>query len=217
MLQKMQCRKCNIRGSMELVIATRNKRKEKEIKNLLKDLGLVIISLKDYPRLPEIKEEGKTFRDNAVKKAELVATFTNKWTLADDSGLEVDVLEGQPGVYSARFAGKEQDDRANIRKLLRLMKDVPQEKRQARFRCVVAISKPGGEVIKVFNGVCEGLISFKPRGRFGFGYDPVFIIPAYNKTFAELGAAIKDRISHRARALNQTSTFISHLEFNRQS
>jgi len=155
--------------------------------------------------------------DNAVKKAESVAAFTNKWTLADDSGLEVDVLDGRPGVYSARFAGKKQDDRANIRKLLRFMKDVPREKRQARFRCAIAISRPGGEVIKTFNGVCEGLISFKVRGRFGFGYDPVFVIPAYNKTFAELGPAIKDRISHRASALNQARTFISHLQFNRQS
>ncbi len=199
-----------------MVIATRNEKKKEEIKNLLKDLDLVIVSLKDYPRLPEIKEEGKTFRDNAVKKAELVAGFTNKWTLADDSGLEVDVLDGRPGVYSARFAGKEQDDQANIRKLLRLMKDVPREERQARFRCVVAIRGPGGEAIKAFNGVCEGLISFKPRGNFGFGYDPVFIVPAYDKTFAELGPTIKDRISHRARALNQARTFISHLEFNRQ-
>lgn len=202
---------------MELVIATRNKKKEKEIKNLVKDLGVVITSLKDYPRMPEIKEDGKTFVDNAAKKAESVAAFTNKWTLADDSGLEVDVLDGQPGVYSARFAGKKQDDRANIRKLLRLMKDVPQGNRQARFRCAIAISRPGGEVIKAFNGVCEGLISFKVRGRSGFGYDPVFIIPAYDKTFAELGAAIKDRISHRAKALNQARTFISNLQFNRQS
>lgn len=202
---------------MELVIATRNKKKEKEIKNLVKDLGVVITSLKDYPRMPEIKEDGKTFVDNAAKKAESVAAFTNKWTLADDSGLEVDVLDGRPGVYSARFAGKKQDDRANIRKLLRLMKDVPQGNRQARFRCAIAISRPGGEVIKAFNGVCEGLISFKVRGRSGFGYDPVFIIPAYDKTFAELGAAIKDRISHRAKALNQARTFISNLQFNRQS
>jgi len=202
---------------MELVIATRNEKKGKEIKNLLNDLGLVITSLKDYPRLPEVKEEGKTFTDNAVKKAELVAAFTNKWTLADDSGLEVDALDGRPGVYSARFAGKEQDDKANIKKLLRLMKDVPRGKRQARFKCAIAISRPGGEVIKVVSGVCEGLISFKPRGRFGFGYDPVFIIPAYNKTFAELGPAIKDQISHRARALKQARTFISHSKFNRQS
>ncbi len=200
---------------MELVIATRNKKKEKEIKNLVKDLEMVITSLKDYPRMPEIKEDGKTFVDNAAKKAESVAAFTNKWTLADDSGLEVDALNGQPGIYSARFAGKEQDDRANIRKLLRLMKDVPREERGARFRCAIAISRPGGEVIKTFNGVCEGLISFKVRGNSGFGYDPVFIIPAYDKTFAELGPAIKDQISHRAKALNQARTFISHLQFNR--
>ena len=202
---------------MELVIATRNKKKEKEIKNLVKDLGMIITSLKDYPRMPEIKEDGDTFVGNAAKKAESVAAVTNKWTLADDSGLEVDVLDGRPGVYSARFAGKKQDNRANIRKLLRLMKDVPRGKRQARFKCAIAISRPGGEVIKVVSGVCEGLISLKPRGNFGFGYDPVFIIPAYNKTFAELGAAIKDRISHRGRALNQARTFISHLQFNRQS
>ncbi len=193
---------------MELVIATRNEKKEKEIKNLVKDLGMVITSLKDYPQLPEIKEDEDTYTGNAVKKAESVAAFTNKWTLADDSGLEVDALNGQPGIYSARFAGKEQDDRANIRKLLRLMKDVPQGKRQARFRCAIAISRPGGEVIKTFEGVCEGLISFKVRGRFGFGYDPVFVIPAYNKTFAELGPAIKDQISHRSSALNQARTFI---------
>jgi len=198
---------------MELVIATRNEKKEKEIKNLLKDSGPSITSLKNYPQLSEMKEEGKTFRDNAVKKAELTATFTDKWTLADDSGLEVDVLDGRPGVYSARFAGEQQDDQANIRKLLRLMKNVPQEKRQARFKCFVAISKPGGEVIKVVSGVCEGLISFEQRGKFGFGYDPVFIIPAYNKTFAELGPAIKDQISHRSKALKQARIFIRTLNF----
>ena len=198
---------------MELVIATRNEKKEKEIKNLLKDSGLSVTSLKHYPQLSEMKEEGKTFRDNAVKKAELAAAFTNKWTLADDSGLEVDVLDGRPGVYSARFSGKQQDDQANIRKLLRLMKNVPQEKRQARFKCFVAISRPGGEVIKVVSGVCKGLISFEQRGEFGFGYDPVFIIPAYNKTFAELGPVIKDQISHRSKALKQARTFIKTLNF----
>ncbi len=198
---------------MELVIATRNEKKEKEIKKLLKDSGPSITSLKNYPQLSEIKEDGKTFRDNAVKKAELTATFTDKWTLADDSGLEVDVLDGRPGVYSARFAGEQQDDQANIRKLLRLMKNVPREKRQARFKCFVAISRPGGEVIKVVSGVCEGLISFEQRGKFGFGYDPVFIIPAYNKTFAELGPAIKDRISHRSKALKQARMFIKTLNF----
>jgi XTP/dITP diphosphohydrolase len=196
---------------MELVIATRNEKKEKEIKNLLKCSGLSIISLKDYPQLSGIKEEGKTFRDNAVQKAKSVAVFTNKWTLADDSGLEVDALDGRPGIYSARFAGAQQNDQANIRKLLQLMKKVPQDKRQARFKCFVAISKPGGEIAKVVNGVCEGLISFEPRGKSGFGYDPVFIVPAYDKTFAELGPAIKDQISHRSKALKQAREFIKTL------
>jgi XTP/dITP diphosphohydrolase len=196
---------------MELVIATRNKKKRQEIEEILKDCDIDILSLEDYPEFPDIKEEGTTFEDNAVKKSRVVAKLANKWALADDSGLEVEALGGRPGVHSARFAGKEQNDEANIRKLLKLMDGIPKEKRKARFSCFIAISKPTGEVVKIVKGSCEGWIGLKPRGRHGFGYDPVFIASGQSKTFAELKPELKNQISHRAKALKKVKEFISQL------
>ncbi|SHJ39940.1 XTP/dITP diphosphatase [Desulfofundulus thermosubterraneus] len=185
---------------MKLVLATRNPGKVRELSQLLSPLGYEVVSLEQYPGMPEITEDGATFKDNAVKKATAVARYTGQMALADDSGLEVDYLGGAPGVHSARFAGAGHDDRANNEKLLRLLAGVPPEKRTARFRCVVAVATPEGRVFTA-EGICEGVIADKPRGEGGFGYDPLFYVPSYGKTFAELDPAVKNRISHRGRAL----------------
>ncbi|HBQ29367.1 hypothetical protein HX99_03955 [Peptococcaceae bacterium SCADC1_2_3] len=188
---------------MKLVIATANQGKLKEIKLLINNSfknSIEVLSLSNYPNLPDITEDGKTFKENAVKKAKIVATATGFVTLADDSGLEVDYLKGAPGVFSARFADKAQNDQANIEKLLRLMEGVPMERRTARFRCVIAIATPGEQLFTA-EGTCHGFIGLMPRGKKGFGYDPVFYVPRHNKTFAELDLEVKNKISHRARAL----------------
>lgn len=185
---------------MKLVLATRNRGKVRELGELVSPFGYEVVSLDHYPGVPEIIEDGTTFKENAVKKATTVARLTGQLALADDSGLEVDYLGGAPGVYSARFAGEGHDDRANNEKLLRLLEGVPPEKRTARFRCVVAVATPQGQVFTA-EGSCEGIIAVEPRGEGGFGYDPLFYLPGYGKTFAQLDPAEKNRISHRARAL----------------
>jgi XTP/dITP diphosphohydrolase len=192
----------------KLVLASSNPGKISELRALLETLNIMVVSLEDYPNLPEVKEDGATFTENAIKKARAVAVATGLPALADDSGLEVDCLDGAPGVFSARFAGKSGNDQANNEKLLRLLAGVPLEKRTARFRCVVAIATPTGQVCTV-EGVCEGIITTKPRGEMGFGYDPLFFVPGLGKTFAELVPAVKNRISHRARALAQIRQIIA--------
>ena len=185
---------------MKLVLATRNPGKVRELSQLLSPLGYEVLSLEHFPGVPEVVEDGATFKDNAVKKATAVARHTGQLALADDSGLEVDYLGGAPGVRSARFAGEGHDDRANNEKLLRLLAGVPPEKRTARFRCVVAVATPEGKVLTT-EGTCEGIIAEEPRGEGGFGYDPLFYVPSCGKTFAELEPEVKNRISHRGRAL----------------
>lgn len=192
---------------VSLLIATRNQNKVSEIKEILKDLNVRLISLKDYPGILEIEEDGKDFDENAIKKAVTVARETRHLTMADDSGLEVDFLDGEPGVRSSRFAGDNAAMDENIAKLLRLLNGVPIENRKATFRCSIAIADKDG-LIKVVHGRCNGIIGFKCRGTFGFGYDPLFIVPEYGKTFAELGADVKNRISHRARALAKAKEVI---------
>ena len=199
---------------MELVVATRNKKKLKEIKELLEDTGIKILSLKDIPHAPSIVEDGETFIQNAVKKAATIAQFTKKLTLGEDSGLEVKVLKNKPGVYSARFSGPGATDRKNNLKLLRLLKNAPLKKRGARYVCAIALADKNG-LIFTGEGRCSGLIGFKSKGTFGFGYDPLFIIPKYNKTFAQLGRQIKHKMSHRAKALNKLNKFI--LKYLRKS
>jgi len=184
----------------QIVVATANRGKLREIEEILAPLGLSIASLADYPDFPRVKEDGATFEENAVKKAQATAAFTGTVALADDSGLEVDYLGGAPGVHSARFAGDSADDAANNAKLLGLLEGVPWEKRTARFRCVIAVATPEGEVITA-EGVAEGYILTAPRGAGGFGYDPLFYFPGYGQTFAELPPAVKNQVSHRARAL----------------
>ncbi|MFH1360914.1 MAG: XTP/dITP diphosphatase [Candidatus Omnitrophota bacterium] len=186
----------------ELIVATRNKKKLQEIRVLLADMDLAITSLADYPDLPQIEEDGKTFTQNAIKKAASIAMATKKLTMGEDSGLEVKALGNAPGVYSARFSGANANDKKNNAKLLRSLKDVPLKKRQARYRCHVALADAHG-LIDVVSASCSGLIASKSKGKNGFGYDPLFIIPRFQKTFGELDPVIKARISHRSRALKK--------------
>jgi XTP/dITP diphosphohydrolase len=187
---------------LELVLATRNEGKITEIRELLKDCGISLISLRDYPDAPEVAENGQTYRDNVLKKARFFAKWTGKLTLADDSGLEVAFLKGRPGVFSARYAGDSADGRENNRSLLRELEGVPAEKRGAVFRCVIALVSPCGDE-EVVEGECLGMIGLEERGGRGFGYDPIFVIPGQGKTMAELSIAEKNRMSHRGNAIRK--------------
>lgn len=184
---------------MTLVLATRNTHKVREIGEILGD-GLVLLSLADFPEVGKIPEEGDTFGANAAQKALFVARALDLPAMADDSGLEVDALDGIPGVRSARFAGEGAADADNIAKLLGLMRDVPAGKRGGRFRCTIAVAWPDGS-IHTAEGVCEGRLLWGLRGSRGFGYDPLFVPEGYEQTFAELDPEVKNRISHRGRAL----------------
>ncbi|HHY09580.1 MAG TPA: XTP/dITP diphosphatase [Firmicutes bacterium] len=182
-----------------LLVASHNEHKIEEIKALTKALNLQVVSLNDLGSYPPIIEDGATFRENAKKKALTIARFAGEMALGDDSGLEVAALKGAPGVHSARYAGEPSSDQKNNAKLLEELKGLPQEKRAAQFRCVMALAFPGGEV-KYAEGLCRGQIACEPRGDGGFGYDPLFLIPEYGQTFAELGPAVKNKIGHRGLA-----------------
>lgn len=190
------------------MVATKNKKKLQEIRGILKGLNLKIISLADYSRLPRIIENGKTFKENAIKKAIKIARFTKKLTLGEDSGLEVKALGGKPGIYSSRFSGRDKDDLKNNLKLLRLLAGLPLKKRKAQYCCAVALANKDG-LIRVVEGRCSGFIGFDLKGNFGFGYDPLFIIPKYKKTFAQLGPNIKHKMSHRFHALKKLKPILA--------
>lgn len=185
-----------------MVIATRNQGKLREIKVILTPLGLKLLSLKDFPELPEIVEDGVTFAENAEKKAREVAQKTGCMTVADDSGLAVDALQGRPGVLSSRYAGENATDQQRYQKLLAEMAGIPEAQRGAAFTCSIAVASPGGRV-QVVEGECRGRIALAPRGNYGFGYDPIFFLPEFGKTMAEIPPEVKNRISHRARALEK--------------
>ena len=191
-------------------MATNNFDKVREMKRILKGLKIKILTLKDFPPIPEVAENGRTFRANAVKKAAAISRKTGGISLADDSGLEVEALRGKPGVRSSRFAGEDCTYVDNNRKLLRLMKNIQAGKRKARFVCVIALAKPKG-VVKTITGICKGRISAEIKGTEGVGYDPVFIPSGYTRTFAELGMKTKNRISHRAKALRKAKKVFSKL------
>lgn len=196
---------------MKLVLATKNKGKVREMSEILAAQDIEIVSLADFPDIKEIEENGETFRENAIIKASEVCMQTGLTTLADDSGLEVDYLGGLPGVYSARFAGEDKDDGANNKKLLELLNGVPMEQRTARFKCVIAVATTEGFVY-IAEGACEGFIAEEQRGEGGFGYDPLFYLPEYGKTFAEIDPETKNKISHRARALAGVLDILSDLK-----
>lgn len=187
---------------MELVVATRNAGKLKEIRRLLESRGVSVLGLEGFPKAPDVVEDGDTFAENAIKKAEAVAQFTGLPCLADDSGLVVDALQGRPGIHSARFSGADADDQSNNRKLLNEMTPVPADRRQASFRCVMALCLPG-QSPRLFEGRVNGVILEREQGDGGFGYDPLFWLPDHNCTMAELPLDTKNRISHRGQALRQ--------------
>lgn len=192
---------------MEVVISTRNREKLNEIKRILNSAKIEAIGIEQFKNIPKVVEDGSTFADNAAKKALKIAKITKRLTLADDSGLEVEALNGAPGVYSARFSGKGADYRSNNRKLLMMLKGVPFRKRKARFVCSVAIADAKG-IIAVVEGICRGVITTEEKGKKGFGYDPLFICNGYKKTFAELTPSLKNRISHRGKAFAKAKQII---------
>jgi XTP/dITP diphosphohydrolase len=180
----------------EIVIASKNKGKIREIREIYVDLPVAVIEL---PNQPEVIEDGQSFAENACKKAVEIARYSGKWAIADDSGLEVDALKGAPGIYSARWSGG--GDEANNDKLLRELQGVPAAARTARYRAVVALALPDGIIPGMAVGFVEGLIGFERKGSGGFGYDPLFVIPEYGKTMAEISSEQKHAISHRGQAL----------------
>ncbi|OGQ06105.1 MAG: non-canonical purine NTP pyrophosphatase, RdgB/HAM1 family [Deltaproteobacteria bacterium RBG_19FT_COMBO_46_12] len=191
-----------MRKKLELIVATRNRGKIREIREALKGLGIRIYALSDFDGVAEIKEDGKSFTENALKKAWFYSKVFGKLTLADDSGLEVECLKGMPGIYSARYAGERASNRENNYKLLKEMEGIPLSKRGARFKCVMALVSPDGKEAMT-EGSCKGKIGMRERGRRGFGYDPLFILPKYGKTMAQLPLKEKNRISHRGKALRR--------------
>jgi len=184
----------------KLLIATSNKGKLREVRAMLESLGVEVLGLTDIVVIEEPIEDGNTFDANARKKAIHYAVASGLWSLADDSGLEVDVLDGAPGVYSARYAGENANDVANNAKLIRELQGIPEARRTARFRCAMALAT-SDKVVATSSGEIEGVIIDKPRGQNGFGYDPHFFIPGQDRTAAELPPDQKNRISHRAQAL----------------
>jgi XTP/dITP diphosphohydrolase len=184
-----------------LVIGTRNRKKGVELQELLVPLGLVVATLDEFPNAIDVVEDGDSFAANAVLKATQQARHLSRWVLADDSGLEVDALSGAPGIFSARYAGPNSSDEQNNVLLLERLGDLPLEKCTARYVCHVAVADPLGTVRAESHDVCHGRIRFESAGTNGFGYDPLFEVVEYHRTFGELGPAVKRALSHRSRAL----------------
>jgi XTP/dITP diphosphohydrolase len=184
----------------QIVLATKNPGKIREVKAELQGFELEILTLEKEPSFPDVIEDGSSFLENALKKAKAVSDLTGKTAIADDSGLEVDILGGKPGVFSSRYSGPEATDEANIRKLLDDLKGIPEGKRGACFRCVIVLCRPGGDY-DVFEDTLKGRITIEPAGQNGFGYDPVFFVPDLNMTVAQMPQELKNSISHRGKAL----------------
>ena len=183
-----------------IVIGTQNHKKREEIRSILPGIPFKLFDLEDFGNPPDVVEDGVTFEENAVKKARELAGFCNMWVMADDSGLEVDALNKQPGVLSSRYCGVDTGYEEKCRRLLEELKGVTIDKRTARFRCAIALAAPN-RLMFVVEAKCEGLISAEPHGVHGFGYDPIFYVPRYRQTFAELKPEVKNLMSHRALAL----------------
>src|SRR5437660_119785 len=200
-----------------LVVGSRNRKKREEIQEILGDLCMDIHDLTQWPDAPEVIEDGKTFEENARKKASELAMYLCHWVLGEDSGLVVPALNGRPGIYSARYAGKQGDDAANNARLLAELAPLPDDRRSAYYVCTVALSDPQGTVQACVEGRCHGVIVPELRGTGGFGYDPLFLIPEYHRTFGELSARVKHAISHRARALAQLRPMLRRLLLQNQA
>lgn len=194
--------------NLHILVATKNSGKVKELNGFLTGLPFQLQSLNEFSDIIEVEEIGETFTDNAILKAKGYALQTGFWALADDSGLEVAALNGAPGVFSARYAGKNSNDAEKISKLLEELNKTGDEKRFARFVCAMAISDDKGEIKFLAEGVCDGKIALTPSGINGFGYDPVFVPKDFEQTFGELPGEIKDKISHRARAVEKIIRFL---------
>ncbi|MGI8850031.1 MAG: RdgB/HAM1 family non-canonical purine NTP pyrophosphatase [Pyrinomonadaceae bacterium] len=189
-----------VNKELQLLVATKNNEKVAELKNLLSNFPVRLRSLREFVDAGDVKETGENFKENAALKAQGYALHTGLWSLADDSGLEVEALRGAPGIFSARYGGKSATDQVKIKKLLRELNKKQNDERFARFVCAMAISDEKGEIKFVAEGICNGRISLEPRGNNGFGYDPIFIPAGFNETFGELSSEIKQQISHRAQA-----------------
>ncbi len=185
---------------IEMILGTRNHGKIAEFRSLFKGMQIRLLSFYDFPDIPAVVEDGKTFEQNAAKKAKSIAKTTGRMAVSDDSGLEVDFLDAVPGVYSARFAGEKATDRDNARKVLKMLDGVPWQERTARFVCVICAATPRGKSVSA-EGTCTGRISFEMRGSHGFGYDPIFVPDGYQLTMAEMEPELKNKISHRADAM----------------
>lgn len=198
---------------IELLVATTNLGKFAEVQAFLSGLPLRILSLRDLRNPPAIVEDGATYEENAVKKARVLAEYSGLLTLADDSGLEVDALNGAPGIYSARYCGEEGNEEKNNDRLLREVKNVPEEKRTARFVCALALCVPKSLGMKhwIVRESCEGRIAFERRGSAGFGYDPLFFYPPFGKTFGEIDRETKATVSHRGQALKRLAKVLPSL------
>ena len=196
---------------MKILLATQNQGKVRELQELLTDEDIEVLSLQDIPDWEEVEETGKTFAENAALKARAALLRTGLIALADDSGLEVDALDGWPGVYSARFAGEPKDDELNNDKLLHLLESVPDDKRMARFRCALVIATPDGKEY-LTEGSVEGRILTQRRGKGGFGYDPLFFVSEFARTMAELNLAQKNKLSHRALAFREAIPILQALK-----
>ena len=184
-----------------IVLASKNMGKLREIQSLLKGKA-DLVGLNEFPEIPEIVEDGNTFFENALKKAQYVSEKTGEISLADDSGLEIDILNGKPGIYSARYSGPNATDQTNIEKILIELEGIGAADRKARFRCVLVLYYPEGRY-DTFDGTLEGMITETPKGAQGFGYDPIFFVPGFEKTVAEMPLELKNQISHRAQALKK--------------
>ncbi|MEI2664617.1 XTP/dITP diphosphatase [Rossellomorea sp. LJF3] len=193
-----------------VIIATKNRGKAKEFQHMFAPYGYEVQTLLDLPHIEDVEETGVTFEENAILKAETVASELGELVIADDSGLAIDALEGRPGVYSARYAGEEKSDEANMEKVLEELESVEESDRTARFYCVLAIAGPDMET-KTVTGTCEGMILREKRGTNGFGYDPIFFVPSLGKAMAELTQDEKSQISHRGNALEKLRNMISDL------
>jgi len=192
---------------LEIFIATNNLGKVKEIKDILDGRQIKILTMKDFPHPPKIEEDGKTYQENAFKKARKTSEYTGKICLADDSGLEIEYLKGKPGIYSSRWGNSDEE---RINKVLKLLENVPINKRNAKFVCAAVLVFPDGKTYLV-KEECKGSIIFRQKGEHGFGYDPIFLVPEYNKTFAELGDKIKNQISHRGKAMRSMVEIIKEI------
>ncbi len=194
-----------------IILASRNRKKAREVAEILAPAGFIVIPVTDFPDVPEVDEDGQTFAENAAKKAREVALNLNCWVIGEDSGLRVDALGGAPGIYSARYSGEGATDERNNQKLIAELHDISDDKRGAGYVCSVALSDPQGQIRIACEGTCRGRILREAQGNGGFGYDPYFLIPEYHLTFGELSSVVKHRLSHRARAFAMFVPLLHHL------